>query len=353
VNVVGVIIQHNRRKMILFVLCLVGVLFVSSFSLNAQPEVALCIGGQLPRLQPDLLIPLFAANAQFNFKVFYSLQYTNVPGEAKFWSDSNFVFNPSKVGLLKVEYVEQALKTTYHILDNVKVAAVKFGKGLTSAEWSTKHFNRKPLTAIQLPVSQPEIVLNMLAKQSDCAEQIIQFETERNMTFDYVLWGREDLHFYKALDLPLLTSLLHPAPRGLDAVVTKQSLPGQGCQLLVRNCLTHGGLPLRGYVWPRAVAIPAMQARMHHYLHLLERNLSVITVEAFEDHFMQQQNISVCHINKDLFPTVAVRHTVKGGFCIPPTEMSKRCFPTKMESYVSKKVCKKATFAHVQKHSDP
>lgn len=306
----------------------------------------------MPRLQPDLLMPLFASNAQFNFKVFYSLQYTNVSGEAKFWSDSNFVFNPSKIGLLKLEYVEQALKTTYHILDNVKVAGVKFSKGLTSAEWSVKHFNRQPLSAIQLPVSQPEIVLNMLAKQTDCAQQILQFETERNLTFDYVMWGREDLHFYRPLDLAKLTSLLHPAPRGVDAVVTKQSAPGRGCQLLVRNCLTHGGLPLRGYLWTRDVALPAMQMRMEHYRHLLAQNLSVITVEAFEDNLMQRQNISVCHVNKDLFSTVAVRHTVKGGFCIPPTEMSKRCFPTKMDSYVSKKICKKATFAHVQKHTD-
>lgn len=342
--------HKNNLLTISILLCL------STFASVVPSQVAVCIGGQLPRLQPQLLSPLFTANTQFHFTLFYSLQYSVESTKAKFWSDDQFVFDPSQVGKLNRDKVEQALRSIYKPHENVDIASVQFGLGLSAQQWSERYFNGSALSAIQLPVAVPEIVLNMLSKQTDCVEQIMEHEQKLQTKFDYVIWGREDLHFYKPFDLHNLTSYLQPAPHSADNVtsadglITKRSHPHQPCQLLIRNCLTHGGLSLRGYIWTRDIAVPTMLYRMDFYRYLLRRNERVITVEAFEQSLMLHRNISVCSVNKDYFATVAVRHTVNGGFCIPPLETNKRCFVTGMESYVNKHKCNRATIQQVQKY---
>lgn len=323
---------------------------------NESNRIAVCIGGQLPRLQPHLMSPLFAANPKYHFTLFYSLQYSVNASETKFWSDKQFVFDPAPVGALNRSLVKQALLSTYKPHNDVNIGSVRFGLGLSAKKWSEMYFNGGALSVIRLPAAVPEIVLNMLSKQTDCAEQIVHYEQSTSVQFNYVFWGREDLHFFKPFDLHNLTAYLgnqsatSTGSSPSDQVVTKQSNTSENCQLLVRNCLTHGGLPLRGYIWTRDIAIPTMLNRMKYYSQLLRRNESVVTVEAFEYHLMLHRNISVCFVNKDYFPTVAVRHTVNGRFCIPPMEVGKRCYPTGFDRYVSHHKCRKSTLRLVQNY---
>jgi hypothetical protein len=155
---------------------------------------------------------------------------------------------------------------------------------------------------------------------------------DTSTALDFVFWAREDMHFYTPFDLAPLKSMLEPA----DAAAGHSN---QTCQLISRGCLTHGGISLRGYLWKPEVALPIMNGRFDFYRHLHGRGESVVTVEAFETALMQHHNVTVCPVTPDLLPTVAVRHTGNGSFCIPPMESSRNCYPTGMQNHVASMLC--------------
>lgn len=318
----------------LFSFILFGV-FPLNWSEKGQ-SVAVCIGGQVPRLQPSLLQPLFGVNPAFDFKLFYSLQYSDNAKEARYWSDANMVFEPSQYSNVAHSNMKTALRDVFVAHRNVEVVSVTFSKGMSARNWSTTHFQGNPLTVITLPSEVPEIVFNMYAKQNDCLQKLAAFEQMTNTSFDYVFWAREDMHLYQDLNLHNLTQLFQPYNH-TDANHTVRTVT---CQLLTRSCLTHGGLSLRGYFWPRDTAVRIMGNRFNYYRLLQERNVSVVTVEAFEKSIMEHYNVTVCAVPVEYFPTVAVRHISNGTFCIPPMEVRKACYPAGKQEYVREHMCR-------------
>lgn len=297
--------------------------------------VAVCIGGQVPRLQPSLFQPLFDANPEYTFKLFYSLQYSENSKDTRFWSDATMVYEPTLFTNISHLNMKTALQSVYANNPNVEVISTRFSKGLSARNWSLSLLNGAPLSVITLPSEVPEIVFNMYAKQSDCLRELTAYEQSTKTLFDWVFWGREDLHFYQELNLQHLTQLFSPhlvtRPDNSSHTVT--------CQLLTRSCLQHGGISMRGYLWKRNTAVQIMANRFNYYNSLQQRNISVITVEAFEKSIMEHYNVTVCTAPVDDFPTVAVRHVSNGSFCIPPMEVRKACYPAGKLEYVREHLC--------------
>jgi hypothetical protein len=300
--------------------------------------IAVCIGGQTARLQPTLLRPLFTSNPQDKFRLFYSLQSGDNDTDIKYWSDKSYVYDPSKFSSLNKDQIRSGVEEVYSDLSNVQVIALETGTGRSAHEWSAQQVGGHPLSVIRLPKAVPEIVFNMYEHQNVCAAQIDRYVRDTGTPMDYVFWAREDMHFYTAIDFAPLKAMLDPASSGQGAAVVGQN---GTCQLISRQCLTHGGISLRGYLWKAEVALPAMHGRFDYYRQLHSQGESVVTVEAFEEALMRHRNVTVCPVSADLLPTVAVRHTVNGSFCIPPMEASKSCYPSGMYSYVMSKLCQK------------
>jgi hypothetical protein len=326
------------REMRWHVVILVLFSVLELYTLSLASTIAVCIGGQVARLQPTLLRPLFTSNVLDKFRLFYSLQTGNNDTDIKYWSDKSYVYDPSKYSSLDKDQIRSGVGEVYSDLSNVHVIALETGQGRSAQEWSSQQVGGRPLSVIRLPKAVPEIVFNMYEHQNVCAAQIDRYVGDTGTAIDYVFWAREDMHFYTAMDLVPLKAMLDPAAAAQDAESGRNST---SCQLISRECLTHGGISLRGYLWKAEVALPVMHGRLDYYRQLHSQGESVVTVEAFEEALMRHRNVTVCPVSADLLPTVAVRHTTNGSFCIPPMEASKSCYPAGMHSYVMSKLCQK------------
>ena len=236
----------------------------SSFSseLPLSPlQIAICISGQLGRLQPIYLATqLIGANPFFSYSLFFNLQSKDATNTTIFNTEADGVFVNSVTEyelMLTQEDVSASLRNTFKSYPAVKRVYTAFHERKRLGDY-TSMFKRKNLNRIYQYLEAQPSILNMYSYQEACVRQLQQTEAEKSFKFDYVISTRDDVYFFE--------------PMNLTRLILDFSQPsGRNCSIVSKSCLAWGGLNMRLQLLQRDSAVAFLGRRMDFYASLYHR----------------------------------------------------------------------------------
>lgn len=291
----------------------------------ASPRIAVCVSGQVTRWQPQHLSDgLLAANPAYRFYLFYNLQESkNLSAAANIYStDPHLSFEVSPMARLSMAEAAAHIDRLLH--GNAQLASMAYVGSKSAAEWQA-HFNVSALDRIRDHTgSIQSSILNMYAHQPRCMEQIELFERSAGWRFAYVLNTREDVYFFRPLQLSSLLPML---------------VAGQ-CDLPYKGCLNFWGHNMRFYAMRRQVAGRYLSSRLAFYQRLYAMNRTVKNPEKFELLQARSQGFQGCKLTVEQLPVTAVRHVAEGQFCFILLEYY-QCLPQgqEFEELIKQRAC--------------
>jgi hypothetical protein len=290
-------------------------------------QVAICVTGQLGRLQPNFILDsvITANNDGFDFKLFFVFQNHMI--------GSKTVFNTGN-GVSDTVFASMSLPTLQTTLESLflsnysSVATVSLIPAFGDTDWKNKMENND-LNRIYQYTSAQTSILNMYDKQVHCATEIERFELETNKKFDLVVSTREDIFFFAPLNM---TSLY------------QNYILRDGCDVIMKDCLDHGGVNMRFQMFNRKNGLDMLRQRLMFYKSLYKKTKSIFNPESFEHDQFDSSHLKICKVSVDLLPATAARHTYNGSFCFISWELAsptdQRCIPkVANESFLSAHRC--------------
>ena len=138
----------------------------------------------------------------------------------------------------------------------------------------------------------------MYKHHEDCGNQIVQLELLNGFKFDYVISTREDIYFFK--------------PLNLNALISKyMAKRNRACDLLTKGCLDFGGLNMRLQFFRRGndAEIRYMSKVSYFKKMMMKRKIRKFeNPEMFEQHIAEKRlNMTVCKLDVEEFPVTAAR----------------------------------------------
>lgn len=261
-------------------------------------NVAICITGQIARLQPQHLIEnLINANpVGFNFHVFYVLQTNKIGHKARFNTGTGY--EPTKFAFLPHHELKSELKemfeTNYSAIREVNLVEPTSTRG-----WEHTMDDHK-LNRITQYEKVEDSVLNMYNKQVVCANDISQYERKLGKNFTLIVNTREDAYFFQ--------------PLNLTAVHIKYIMEEE-CGVVTKNCLAWGGVSMRFQLYNHDTGLDVLGKRLTFYHSLYDVHSSVNNPERFEEEQLAASHVKVCPVSVESIPVCAARHTSNGNFC--------------------------------------
>ena len=156
----------------------------------------------------------------------------------------------------------------------------------------------------------------MYKHQEDCGNQIVQLETQQNFKMDYVINTREDIFFFKPLDLNSLIAK-HMTARSSnssgvaedDTQALQTVTPEPPCDLITKGCLDFGGLNMRLQVIRRDPRGAALMAKVSYFKQMLQRPKRTFeNPEMFEQYIAENLlQMKVCKLAVEELPVTAAR----------------------------------------------
>ncbi len=251
-------------------------------------NVAVCVTGQVGRLQPEYLYQaLLHENPNYIFKFFYILQN----GSSIF--NTGVGFSDTKYNSLTISQIESKLSDLLNSTSS-SVEEVSFSTPMSFGEWTKKMRGHKLDRMNQYTYAQ-NTILNMYNKQVQCANSILKYEMNRNVKFKLIVNTREDAFFFN----PLNFTMLH-----------EEHLKRNHCDVVMKDCLNWGGVNMRFQLYGRAKGLEILSRRITFYESMFSRNLSVLNPEVFEQLQMDIFDLKVCPLSIELVPATAVRFKV-------------------------------------------
>jgi len=269
--------------------------------------VAICITGQIGRLQPRFLIAnLLKANPTFVFRLFYALQATENPVEDLVFNTEHG-FHPTRFAYMTPMRIEQELSKDIHKSGNALVKATRFVTPKSIEAWRAFMGNNTldRMTGFSDEMAQ-HTILNMYSYHEQCSRDIVEEETSSGRNFDYIVSTREDIYFFHPLDLTVLLA---------DQASSQ-------CNLYSKNCMTWGGINMRFQLLTRSAGLSWLGTRLEFYKSLYNQSRIVDGgPERFERQQMEFLNLHHCPVSVDRIPAAAARHTSVHQFCFVGQEL--------------------------------
>ena len=272
-----VIFQNMLPIIVIFILLNVFIL-----NLGNERKVAVCVSGQVGRFQPHhLLQGLVAPNPSVQFYFFYNLQLqpSDSSNTVIYSTDSHLFYNSTKFSWMSTneitEYVTKLMSTS-----NSHVVSVNYGYGHSVSYWRTfMNGSLLPMQAFRSEEMQARI-LNMYQFQPLCVQQLLSFERQEGVHFHSIIYSREDIYAFTAVNLTLLLPLLRSTRptvqnNGSFSVQNNGTVANGTCDSISKNCLHHGGINMRFYVLTRSAGITFLGQRLVFYKHLRDNNIVV------------------------------------------------------------------------------
>jgi hypothetical protein len=173
----------------------------------------------------------------------------------------------------------------------------------------------------------------MYKHHEDCGQQIIQLESENDFKMDYIINTREDIYFFKPLDL---TSLIGKHMTANTAVGQETN----ACDLLTKGCLDFGGLNMRLQLLRRSPSGIDYMSKVSFFKQMMKKNKQFENPERFEQYMAEKVlqmrackldveemaitaarlsyvNLSVCFIHQEL----KLLQPASSPPCVPRAEM--------------------------------
>ena len=289
-----------------------------------KKNIGVCIGGQIGRLMPHFLNKdLVQANSQYFFHIFYNLD----DGKRVVFNTGDG-YSPTKYYSMTKDQIKKELTKTYSN-KNSKLHIVKFHKPTTN-ETFIKMFQVESLDRIVQYIYTQHTILNMYNFQVTCAQQIIELEDRLKIKFDFIISTREDIYFFKPLNLTFLENYL----------ITTNETNSKKCQLLTKACLSWGGVNMRFQFYERNSGVSILNNRFLFYQSMYKTNTTAYNPEQFEQFQLDTYNIKNCPINITDFALTAARHVKNNKICFIDLESSvENCIPDNFEKFVNEHRC--------------
>ena len=300
-----------------------------------RTKVAVCVTGMPERLQPGpLLERLVLANGDIDFDVVYALA---APSALFYATDGAMSFAASPYAALTPAELRAALARRVGARRGARVHVIEpfvpdLGDAALRAELGAPAGARLDrITQAAGGGVYGDIqarVLNMFRHEAACARRVEALERARAARFDAVVAAREDVYFWRDVDLRALL----PSLRG-------------SCDIIAKDCLFHGGINMRLQLLRRASALRALRERLPFYASLFGASRTVFNAEAFELEQAHALNLTVCKRSVEALPVAVARLTDRdGAFCFPPWEVEharerRRCVPSGFENFTRSRRC--------------
>lgn len=317
---------------------------LSSTKSSPMPRIAVCLSGQVTRWQPiHILNNLLLANPNYHFYLFYNLQASANKTFNIYSTDPELSFDVAPISKLSMDEAITVLGTLFHQATNTQLASLTYVTSISKQGWQ-KRYNKSHLDRIRDHADIQSSILNMYAHQPRCIDQILQFEQSTQWTFHYIINTREDVFFFKPLDLRHLISLLRhpsPLPTNYEPFLHNKNYnisTTATCDIPFKGCLNFWGFNMRFYVMLRPVAVKFLGERLSFYERLYAINRTVKNPEKFEYVQAFQQGFKGCKVPVDELPVTAIRHVKNGAFCFILLEYY-QCVPQGSEALVKQRAC--------------
>lgn len=316
----------KKMKNEVFLITLCGLL---SF-IDSSNTIAVCIGGQIARWQPQHLFDgLFSPPTQqaFQFFLFFNMQIHSDSDPIVFNTDINNTFEPSFMSKFTQEesfqYIQNLTKPNH-----TTIASMHYTPPLSSVEL-TQLVDGMPLDRITQYVQVQHTILNMYHHQVECVKQILQYENHHSIKFDYIISTREDIYFFRPMNLPSLISKLR---------VNDEDLDPNKCDIPYKRCLNFWGFNMRFFLLTRDNGIRYFGNRLSYYKLLHTINRTIENPERFELTEANALQLVGCPISVEDFPVTAVRPISHEKMCFIWFEVD-RCVPLAYQEFVKENMC--------------
>ncbi len=279
-------------------------------------KIGVCITGMPARFQPHHLLEFFKLNSDNTFHLFYRFQDDS---SLFFSTKPKFSYSPSIYASYNSSILEENLRDLYSSSNNVRIESIQYTKPKSRKEWLTLMSGN--LGAITQFVYQQEKILNMFEKADQCGQDIIKFQNENSIQFDYIIHTREDIYLLKNI---LLNEVLSKYPT---------------CDWIGKDCLTWWGLSQRFAIMKPEPGLQFLSKKIGFFESLNRQRRRVYNTESFDLELSKQIGMKTCAVSIEDIPFTAARHTVNGSFCLIPEEID-RCYPESFEPQLDFKRCK-------------
>jgi hypothetical protein len=315
---------------ILLVLLYLPSLTNSLLELKKNPRVAVCVTGQVDRWIPEMPIEnLVKANRDVHFSFFFDLQYANRHFQTAF----NIEFGvPSNFTRLSFRSAFHRI-TEMYTRNNSEVVTFKFDLPYDMKRWQyiMGRSENESLDRIYEYSERQFIILNMYKNHLNCLDEIIEYESQIETRFDYVINAREDLYFFYPLNL------MHTFIR----------LQEESCGFVSKNCITNYGVNMRLQIARRDEGLKLFGSRLAFYKWMFKSKQQIKNPEQFELFQLRTYGLNNCTLPVDSLPVTAARISSSGHVCLLEKEVQSlsrkepfACVPRRFHSKVKAIQCK-------------
>jgi hypothetical protein len=158
-------------------------------------------------------------NAPYDFFLFFNMQVAKNKSEIVYNTDKRHVFKESSLANF---HINDSIAVIEHLIGNRKnihIAGMQYHQ-VASIQQFKEILNTERLDRITQFETAQATILNMYLHQVRCIRQIVEFEnTSLGEKFDYIASTREDVFFFRPLNLTYHISLLRP-PKPTSATVS-------------------------------------------------------------------------------------------------------------------------------------
>jgi hypothetical protein len=263
-----------------------------TLSTGSVSHVAICVCGQIGRMQPQFLTKhLLRApqNRDFAFDLFFHLQQSSDSSKRTWFStDADVHFGESLLAVLNATSLRKALETVY-AGPRVTVRSMETREGLSRREWS-KRLGVKKLDRIhdKYYIQIQDKILNMYLLQENCAHAVLA-SVRAGRRYDYFISTREDVFIFQNMDLSALT-------RKID----------DGCGAISKNCLRWWGINMRMQLFNFTSGQAFLGRRLEYYKQLYDEPIkdgrSWYNPEIFESSQLTWMGLRHCPTPVTLMP---------------------------------------------------
>jgi hypothetical protein len=284
----------------IFLILFSCLLSVSLSSLNRNqdfPKVAVCITGQVDRWIPEMHVKnLVEANKNVYFSFFFNFEFANRHHNTSY----NFEFG------IPSNFTHLSLKTSLHEIsemytsDNAEFVNFKFELPYDMHKWQNIMGREgELLDRIGEYTSRQPIILNMYKNHISCMDSVLQYETQTQVKFDYVINSREDVYYF------------HP----IDLRDTFEMLQNNSCGLVSKGCVMNYGINMRMQITGRDYAFKLFGTRLEFYKNMFQTGKTIKNPESFEMFHVNSLGLQSCTLPVDLFPIATARISPQGKYC--------------------------------------
>ncbi len=214
---------------------------------SGRKRIAVCISGQLARWQPRHIFDnLFYAgiNSHYEFYLFFNMQVARNKSEIVYNTDKRHVFKESSLAKFSINESYALIEHLIGDRQNIRLASMKYHP-VTSIEQFKEILNTERLDRITQFETAQATILNMYLHQVRCTRQIVEFE---NLTlgdkFDFIASTREDVFFFRPMNLSYHTSLLRQPKSPSSIVLTPKTFRAHDHRrLYFQKTKIHGNDP--------------------------------------------------------------------------------------------------------------